>query len=504
MVRRCGALILYLASLCVSATAASPETTLGTVLDFSAVELGPYQRGFFDHWRWDETQRDRARAASNLEIVENDGRKCLRVRVTDASLLAPGPLPLLRLAPFYPPEADVLRLHVKVIAGKVRAFAGGPTAYYANSDVYTRTEALAAASEPQWATLDFSLNHPLRRNFRRSGFSTDAERNYYNRWAQEPLGVFLDAGTSGEFLLERVEVLSRGEGRPFPKFASDAVTSVQRISAFEDIRDREALFTLYMAANEVEWFDESWRREKPLRFTPARLEIVDAEETPRGKVLRHRGPSAEEVHCAGIRTAGATEANALRLAVRHDAPDYNNRLVGVGRAEALDVLVIVAPSKRPAVWQAFAASDELRKLPGPGFDFQLSYRILRERQDLDFAVYQTRRYVKPREWTTLVLPAADFVCIYGSGSYRDRFVRNQPLTCGDVTAVAWLNPWCRSGRGNSEVTLELDDLAFVRVPGNPTRLRSFWQLDAGATVEWRELAAPPGRERVMLVDGEAW
>lgn len=492
----------------VAAQTPSPEYELGTVAEFARHELGPYRGGFLDHPRRDEDFRRRARAGSTVEIVSDADldTQVLRVRVTDASLFAEGPLPLLRLAPFYPPEADALRFRVKVVSGKVRAFAGGPTAYYGNSDVFTKSAELSAAVEPQWADLDISLNHPLRRNNRRAGFSTDAERNYYSRWAQEPLGVFLEVGTVGEFLIERIECVSRREGRPFKNYERRDVQTIRWIADFNGDASAEDLFTLYMADGEEEWFEESWRREKPLRFAPQQLEIVPETVYPRrGKVLEAVGTFAEEVHCAGIRTTGAPGANAIRFDVRHDARDYANTVVGWGYAEPLDVLVFVAPQKPATPWQAFAASDELRKLPGPGFDFQFAYRRIRERQDVDFAIYQTRRYLTPREWTTLVLPAADFVCVYGSGAYRERFLRNQPLTCDDVTAVAWLVPWCRAGRSAGGVKLRLDDFVFVRVPGSAAEHRSFWQLPADAKVEWRESSRPPyGRERIMLVDGEKW
>jgi len=477
------------------------ERVLGVVADFANEPIGPYQKGHLDFWRWPEDFRRRAASMSRLEIVADptSGKKLLRVQVLDPAVLAQEAIPLLRLAPFYPPEADGLRLHVRVASGQLRAYIGGPTAYFANSDVFTRIEQLAAAA-PQPGALDFNLHHPLWRNFRRAGFSTDAARIYYNRWAQEPVAVHLDAGTQGEFFIERIDLIARGEGRPFAEFAASAVRTVKPIADFEDGR-RDHVFNLYMADGETEWFDESWKRSRPLRFTPAELTVVH--DATRGtKALVSTGPTAEEVQCTGVRTAGVPEANALRVTVQHDAPEYGNTVVGMGRAEAVDFLVFVAPPAKPFPWSEFGPSLELRRFPGPGFDYQLSYRTIRERRDLAFAVYQTRRYLKPREWTTLILPAADFACIYGSGTYRDRFLRNEPLTCGDVIAVAWVNPWCRVGRGRSPVTFRFDDLAFVQVPGRAEEHRSFWQLGDPAGVRWIDGTAPRGRIRHMLLPGD--
>lgn len=483
-------------------SATSPETVLGTVLEFADAAPGPYQKGFLDNWRWTPPFREQAQSGSRTEIVADtgSGKRGLRVHVTDRKIFEQGALTLLRLAPFYPPEADVLRLHVKVLSGKVRVYAGGPTAYYANSDVYTRVAELAASTEPQTATIDLSLNHPLRRNFRRAGFSTDATRNYYSRWAQEPVGVFLDAGTAGEFILERIEVVSTGEGQLFPTFAETDIRTIKTIADFEAGKT-DGVFHLYMADGETEWFEQSWKREKPLRFQPPELSIVADSE--RGtKSLVSVGPSAEEVHCTGIQTARAPDANAIRIALRHDAPAYRNTVVGLGPAEAVDFLVFVAPPNKPFRWQEFAASDELRKHAGPGFDYQFSYRAIRDRRDLNFAIYQTRRYLKPREWTTLVLPAADFACIYGSGTYRDRLLKNLPLSCDDVVAVAWLNPWRRVG-GNGNVTLRFDELDFVHVPGTPLQLQSFWQFDPATSPRMLKSPGPYGGSLHMLLPGDA-
>jgi len=477
------------------------ETVLGVAIDFTGDAVGPYGRGFLDFWRWSPEVRKKAESLSKVEVVADadSGKKVLRVRATGPLPFAQGAIPLLRFAPFYPPQADALRLRLKVVSGEVRAFVGGPTAYYANSDVFTRTVRVRADAPAKWTTVDISLNHPLLRNYRRSGFSTDAARISYNRWAQEPNGLYLATGTAGEFLLEGIEVVARGEGKPFPTFKPDEVRPVKTIADFEDGRIGDA-FNLYMAEAEVEWFEQSWKREKPLRFTPATFQVAD--EPGRGKSLVCVGPIAEEVHCAGVRTAGSSDANALRVTLLQDAPEYRNTVVGMGRAEAIDFLVFVAPPGRPFPWESFAPSPELRKHKGPGFDYQLSYRLLRDRRDVDFAIYQTRRYLRPREWSTLVLPAADFVCVYGSGSLRDRYLADGPMTCGEVIAVAWLNPWCRIGNGRSSITLRFDELAFVNVPGDPARHRSFWQVGDPTGIRWIDSQVQRGRTRHMLLPGD--
>lgn len=478
------------------------EAVLGTIIDFAGEAIGPYRQGFLESPRWTEELRRQAAPLSRVEVVEGTdaGRKALRVVVHDPLPFSTGPLALLRLAPYLPPDADVVRIHVTAIAGRFQVHVGGPTAYYANSDVFTAPQTFVAGAEPRRIAVDFNLHHPLWRNYRRAGWSTDANRNYYQRWAQEPMGVFVSSEGAGEFLLERVEVVSRGQGRKFPEFAADQVRTVRTIADFEDDRSPPT-FNLYMADGEVEWFEQSWKREKPLRFTPAEIRTTfDADR--KSRVLVASGPAAEEVHCASVKTAGAAEANAFRLELRHDAPDYRNTVVGQGRAEAIDVLVFVAPPDQPFSWDSFGPDPQWRTEGKSGFDYQLSYRAIRARQDADFAVYQTRRYVRPGTWSTLVLPAADFVCVYGSGAYRDRFLQNRPLACDDVMAVAWLNPWCRIGRREATVTVSIDDLAFVNVPGDAESQRSFWQIDDTDQIRWVDETVGTVRRRHMLLPGD--
>jgi hypothetical protein len=393
----------------------------------------------------------------------------------------------------------VLRIHVRLISGTFRLFVGGPTAYFADSDVYSIAHTLTADDGPRDVVLDVSLNHPLRRNFRRAGFSTEARRIYYTRWAQEPLGVFITPDSQGELSLGRIELVNVGEGRPFPEFAPADVRHVRTIADFEDGRLDRA-FNLYMADGEVEWFEASWRRDRPLRFAPAELRIT-ADPQRKRNVLVGTGRYAEEVHCTGVRTDGAADANALQIVLRHDASGYRNVVVGMGRAEPVDFLVFVAPPSPPFPWSSLGPDGELHRGPGPGFDYQFSYRVVRSRSDLNTAVYHARRYVRPDERTTLVLPVEDFVCIYGSGTYRERFLSNQPLTCGDVTAFAWLTPWSRSGGRDVDVTTSVDEIDFVHVPGDAESHRSFWQMNPATPQRWTE--SDGGRLRTLYLGDES-
>ena len=490
------AVVLALSS---SAGAEAPKA-LGSLEDFSSTPLGAFQKGILDSYRWTEEFRQQARAWSKLEIVAEETGKALRVRVDDSRAFTGDAKSLLRLAPFFPPEADAVRLRVKVLSGRASLYVGGPTAYYGNSDVFTEPVTVRAENHPRWIEVLCRLNHPTWRNFRRSGFSTDATRNYYNRWAQEPLGVFLAADSLGELLIERIDVVTLGEGKPFPTFSQEQVLTVQSIATFEDER-RDQAFTLYMAASETEWFEESWRRTKPLRFEPMQLKVAETGMDGQHSLECH-GRTAEEVHCAGVRTEGAPDANAISATVRVDAPAQKDTLIGAGRVVPIDLLVFVAPNDAPFPWHRFAASAKLQASGENGFDYNFTHRVIAPFTDVHFAIYQTRRYLKPGEWTRLVLPIADFTCIYGNGSMREGFLKHKLLRSEEVIAVAWLNPWCRVGRRDEPVTTHIDSLAFVRVPGKLEDHRSFWQVPEGIAPLQHEEASSGIRTRHIWLPGD--
>lgn len=466
---------------------------LGMIENFDSAAVGPFQRGFIDIHRWSEDFRQRARAWSSVEVVPEGGGKALRVKVSDPQAFTSGAGSILRLAPYFPPEADALRLRLKVISGTISIYCGGPTAYYGNSDVFTEPQTVRAMTQPEWVEVVLNFNHPTWRNFRRAGFSADAQRNYYNRWAQEHIGVFLAPDSLGECLIDDIEIVSLGEGKPFATFAPGQIERVKTIADFEN-GDSTRSFTLYMAAAESEWFEESWIRSKPLRFEPMQLSMADAGLDGR-KSLLSRGRTAEEVHCAGVQTSGAAGANAVSVQIRVEAPDQRNTLAGAGEIVPLDFLVFVAPAGKTFDWKSVGPSEALRARGGSGFDFNLTHRSIATRADLDFAIYQTRRYLKPGQWSQQMLPTADFTCIYGQGTMRERFMRHEPLRGQEVIAIAWLNPWCRNGARDATVTTSIDELSFVKVPGSESDHRSFWQVTDTSQLHRRDEDTPGGKTR---------
>lgn len=479
-----------------SAAAKDEQRVLGVLESFDAVPLGPFQKGFLDFWRWDDAKRAEARTWSQLEIVkapDPESGQCLRIVVNDGRALTEGSIALARMTPFLPPEADAIRLRVRVLRGEMAIYAGGPTAYYANSDVFTEPKTIRAADDADWEEVTLPLHAPLWRNFRRAGFSTDAPRCYYTRWAQEPMGLFLSPGSTGEMLVDRIDVIACGQGMPFRDFTPDQVELVKTVADFED-GDTTNAFTCYMAATETEWFEESWKRSKVLRFEPMQHRLHE------GGLRGHRslefyGRTAEEVHCAGIRVNGAAAANGFAVTMRADAPQRRETLLDGEPVVPMDFLVFVAPADQPFAWSSVAATDEQRAMPGPGFDYQMTLRAIAGRSDLHFAIYQTRRYLKPGEWSRVILPATDFSCVYGQGTMRHPFTNHAPLDPAQMIAFAWLPPWCRSGSRDAPITLQIDRLDLVRLPGDAKAQRSFWQVDDVSQMHHRDEGRDAGRTR---------
>ena len=169
----------------------------------------------------------------------------------------------------------------------------------------------------------------------------------------------------------------------------------------------------------------------------------------------------------------------------------------------VDFLAFVAQDPQSFPWQRFAPSDALRRHGGPGFDYQFTHGTLLPREDVDFAIYQARRYLKPGTWSNLVIPAADFTCIYGHGNMRSRFTGHKPLSCAEVIAISWLHPWSRLGRRDSIVTTRLDSLAFVKVPGTPAEHLSFWQVPDIRHFSQRDEDRAGQRVRHLWISGDA-
>ncbi|MCZ7646694.1 MAG: hypothetical protein M5U26_15640 [Planctomycetota bacterium] len=447
------------------------ERVLGALIDFE----GPFKAGPFTHWAWPEELKNSAKNLSMLETVPDAavGERALKLTLADDF-----PWPKTRTFyistgwAYYPPEADAVRLRVKVLKGTFRFSIGGPTAYFGNSDATTRTHEFKKLDPPAWETVDLSLNHPLQRNYRRSGFSTAATRVYYTRWAQEPTQLVVGSGSAGEALVDHLELVAKGEGRPFPRFTSDQVSPVKELADFEGPDGLARAFTALLADNQVKDFAASWTGEKHT-YPPPVLGL--AKDPASGKqALTIKANFLEEILWGGVKVAGVPGANALRITLKCEYPAAKNTLLGHETGQPVDIAAWTAPAQPGFPWERFGPSEELRKGGHKGFDYNLSYLMVKDLKDVAFAFHHARRFVKNGETATLIVPFADFVCIWGAGEWRERLERQAPLAASEeLIALSFLAPWPRAGRGSA--TISIEDVALVKVPGEAEDLRSFWQ-----------------------------
>ncbi len=444
----------------------APSRVISVLQDYEMAEIG--ERLPIKHHAWSQELQQRANEFSQVAIVKDDssGSTCCRVELRESfPWQNRSEYRLLTIGPNYlPPESDAVRLRVKVLNGNFTLSVGSPTVYFGHSDVQSKAVTVSAGEEPHWQTVEFSLHHDLSRNFRRARFGAKSPRIHYARWIQEPLYLFANQGSRGAILIDDVQLVSKGEGRPFASFSAEQIETVGEIADFEDPAQLAQAFTFFQEPIDL-------TREPHLvrdYWTPHLLRRVEQGRT--GKFsLEAEQRSSEEVSFVGLKALGSEEANALLLEVKVENAKAGGEVV-------LDFVVYVAPTQDRArfPWQDFAPPSNWKKQAGVSFDYYLGQSNMSQ---VDYGFYHVRRAVPTGKWTSLVLPFADFICAYGQHQCEVMFQQQQPLKGENVIAVGWLPPW-RHSRTITHVFV--DRAAFVRVPGATSELQSYWQPSAKA------------------------
>ena len=435
--------------------------------DFEDQRVGE-PRPAIRYWKWTAQQKARAAEYSSLQVVGDGagGRHALQLTVTDKlPWTAHGRFRVLKLCEgLLPPRADAVRMTLKPLDGKMTLTVGGPTVYFGHSDVTAEPRTLDAVEDDGWRTIEFSLNHGLRRNLRRAGLGRRSPVIYYTRWIQEPLFLTIVKPSSGRMLIDDVELISRGEGQSYPTFERTQIRRVAPIADFETPADMQRTFTWFSSPHGAPSFDGppalARRTWKPPQMR--RIQAGGGE----GGAWQVELQGFEEVCFAGIHVRGTAGANAMALRLKVDHPEESFRQV------ALDFLAMVAGRGDASAfpWEALRPPAAWRKAPEVAFTYYLMQNKL---TGVSFGWYHLRRAVARGTWTTLVLPLTDFVCAYGQGGCEALFRRQQPLRGESVIALLFVPPY----RQRSGVTRVLiDELSFVKVPGETASLRSFWQV----------------------------
>lgn len=396
------------------------------------------------YWRWSDADKKAAATHSQLELVEGEAGRGRALRVSIPKALPAG----LAYFPFWstgldylPPETESLRFRARVLSGRFELSAGSPTVYFGNSDAQAKPQVLEPGG---WRTVELSLVRDLWRNYRRPIFSQESPVIHYTRWIQEPMRLLLSAESQGELLIDDIELVGRGKGRPFPAFApgqSRPLGEADLAKAFTFATD-DREFELSHAPDG-----------KPVR-PPAVLRPLSGE---RG-VLEARQRGTEEMSFIGLPLRCPDEANAFQLSLK---ASHARRMPEV----VVDLVAIVAPDGA-FPWERTRAENASER----GFGHCLSPRAT---ADIPWGFYHARRTVPNGEWTDLIVPFADFVCGYGTGPLKERHQKQQPIVPGEVVALALLSPY---GQRDQETVFTFEKAGAAQLSGDPATWISYPQV----------------------------
>lgn len=434
--------------------------------DFEDLKAGPVTAGGrIEPYYWPAELKAKAAEFSGAEVIAGAefGKQCLSFTLAkDLPWLKQGAptdrhqMPdLFRLPDVLPPDADALRLRVKVLEGQFTFAAGSPTIYLGNSDVLTRPATVTAGKD--WQILEFSFTDGLSRNYRRAGFTRNAPVIHYTRWVQEPVRLWVFEKSQGRILFDQVELVSYGRGHPYPVFGPESVKPLAAIASFDKPEQLSRAFTLFLQGESdlptgsTGLVRSSW--------SAARLRLVTEDGRP---ALEARNRFTEEVSLAGFKVSGAAppDANAIRLVLKAEHP----KLASV----CLEFLALVAPGGQ-FPWTKLDLPTASGARPADAFSY---YLCRNNAEGLSLGYYHARRLVERGKWTELVIPFADFACAYAQGDCAPLFKRQQPLSGADIAAFAWLSAFRQAG---AETRILIAEVAYVRVPGEPAALRAFCQ-----------------------------
>ncbi len=395
---------------------------------------------------------------------------------------------------FFPPDADAIRMKVRAVSGRIIIGPGGPTAYFGNSDVFLRPVVIDAAKDgPEWRTVEFSLHDGLLRNFRRAGFSGSAPWIYYARWAQEPTRFYVFKGSGGEIQIKDLEIISKGVGQPFPVFSGEDVITVASLADFRtDDPARE--FTALIGGNGEE-FEASWKSPEKIARRPAEIRIESDQEE--GKVLHSRGLFLEEMSAVGVTISNSRDGEGLRFRIKADSEAVNLMLPAVP-CQPLDFFIYVSTAGTGFNWKQFAQTTANPDSPVKGYDYNLTPKKVSAVNGLSLAIYHARRFVPRGQWSDVVIPFADFLCIQGSGDLADRFHNQLAPDPDKLIAAAFLAPWPRKGRFETSIDVRNIDLVKFRNVGE-TR-RSYYQFPDTSGLRFQK--SPNGGCSIQMVPGE--
>jgi hypothetical protein len=377
---------------------------------------------------------------------------------------------------YLPPEADELRIRVKVVSGRFQLSMGCINLAFAPGDTYTDIRVLDE-SMGAWQTVRFSLQKNLIRNYRRNDFTKRLPFISIARWIQEPPQLYLFRSGYGELLVDRVEQAASSQGRTYPEPTPAQIVPVATVADFETTNDLALAFsfstvslglsgpqptnytklspytsgTITVAGKSIQW------------FLPPRRSWV-GQSTNGSYSLEVKQTGYESFAFTGLRLPHPDGANALQLTLRADHSSAFTNLV-------LDFLAYAAPPASEAAFPWTNCQPPAAWLADTNINFDL---FLSESNTVkeSYAMYHLRRSVPNGQWTRVLLPLDDFAGIYACNEGTNLLKSFQPLRSTNLLYLGFFSPYRQL---RAETRIWLDDVSLVRVELPSEQLRSFWQ-----------------------------
>ncbi len=356
---------------------------------------------------------------------------------------------------------------MKVLEGEFRFLIESDMNFHSSLGmVHCGDQVVRPSKDGKWQKIDFSLNHDLSRNFFSYKYAGNRKSPvYFTRWHQHNPGLAFAVGSHGKVLIDRIELIAKGEGKPFPTFRPAEVKVVERVADFENEKDMEVLFTSYLQPlnqsgpppERLKMSDKMKGYKRPDYAAP----LTRTRDGISGsQVLEFTKQFHEELSYVGAKLPQGNEANALQMKVHMEHLSKDNRTI-----VPLDFLLYVAADgEAPSFpWKRFEPPEKWKEDPAFGY----TYLMGKDRASgISHAFYHARRGIKHKEWNTVIIPFADFVCAYGAGSMKGAYLEQKPIKPENIVAVLFATPHYPLGFALTKTMI--DDIALVIVKYRPS------------------------------------
>lgn len=374
------------------------------------------------------------------------------------------------------PEADEIRVRLKVVSGHFLMAAGCINLALAPGDAFTDFRVLDESIDG-WQTVRLSLNKNLIRNYRRNDFTKKLPYISLTRWIQEPIQVYLFRSGYGELLIDRVEFVATGLGHSYPSPTPAQITPVATVADFESSNDMAQAFsyntvfvnlagpqptnyipgsqtsgTIKLAGKSMQW------------YLPPRRAWVN-QSTNGSYSLEVKQTGYESFAFTGLRLPNPDGANAVQLTIRAENTNANYTNL---------VIDFLAHATHPTNRAAFPWTNCQTPVAWTA-DTNLNFDLFLSESNTwkeSYALYHSRRSVAKSQWTRIILPLADFAGIFACNKGTNLLIYSEPLRSTNLLFLSFFSPYRQL---KAETRILIDDVSLVQVSLPTDQLKSFWQ-----------------------------